>query len=111
TADGRHKTCLIVCMGGYDPAGTIHQVQTCKGSLNTTLACDEKIDALLNKAREVTDEGQRRGFYREAIDLFTARRNIIYIYHLNRIVAFPKSFKGYKAVPDGLIRLKGTSWN
>jgi peptide/nickel transport system substrate-binding protein len=109
--DGKHQTFLIGWSGRVDPDGNIHQVQTCKGSLNTTLACDEKIDALLNKAREVTDEGQRRGFYREAIDLFTARRNIIYIYHLNRIVAFPKSFKGYKAVPDGLIRLKGTSWN
>jgi hypothetical protein len=26
-------------------------------------------------------------------------------------VAFPKSLKGYKSVPDGLIRIKGTSWN
>jgi len=26
-------------------------------------------------------------------------------------VAFPKNLKGYKAVPDGLIRIKGTSWN
>ena len=54
--------------------------QTCKGSLNTTLACDEKIDALLNRAREVSDVDQRRGLYREAIDLFDARRNIIDIY-------------------------------
>jgi hypothetical protein len=54
---------------------------------------------------------QRRALYREAIDMFAARRNIIYIYHLNYIVAFPKNFKGYKAVPDGLIRVKGTSWN
>src|SRR5262244_147743 len=109
--DGKLQAFQIGWSGRVDPDGNIHQVQTCKGSLNATLACDEKIDALLNRAREVSDEGQRRGLYREAIDLFTARRNIIYIYHLNRIVAFPKSFKGYKAVPDGLIRIKGTSWN
>ena len=54
---------------------------------------------------------QRRTLYREAIDMFTARRNIIYVYHANYIVAFPKNLKGYKAVPDGLIRIKGTSWN
>jgi hypothetical protein len=35
----------------------------------------------------------------------------VYLYHQNYIVAFPKNFKGYKAVPDGLIRIKGTSWN
>jgi len=109
--DGKHQAFLIGWSGRVDPDGNIHQVQTCKGSLNTTLACDEKIDALLNRAREVSDEGQRRGLYREAIDLFTARRNIIYLYHQNYIVAFPKNLKGYKGVPDGLIRIKGTSWN
>jgi len=109
--DGKHQTFQIGWSGRVDPDGNIHQIQTCKGSLNATLACDEKIDALLNRAREVSDVEQRRALYREAIDLFTARRNIIYIYHQNYIVAFPKSLKGYKSVPDGLIRIKGTSWN
>lgn len=109
--DGKHQAFLIGWSGRVDPDGNMHQNQTCKGSLNTTHACDEKIDALLNKAREVSDVDQRRALYREAIDMFTARRNIIYIYHQNYIVAFPKNLKGYKAVPDGLIRVKGTSWN
>jgi len=109
--DGKDQAFQIGWSGRVDPDGNIHQIQTCKGSLNATLACDEKIDALLNKAREVSDVDQRRGLYREAIDLFTARRNIIYIYHPNYIVAFPKNLKGYKSVPDGLIRIKGTSWN
>src|SRR5437899_640688 len=109
--DGKLQAFQIGWSGRVDPDGNIHMNQTCKGSLNATLACDEKIDALLNRAREISDVDQRRALYREAIDLFTARRNIIYIYHLNYIVAFPKSFKGYKAVPDGLIRIKGTSWN
>ena len=109
--DGKHQTFQIGWSGRVDPDGNIHQIQTCKGSLNATLACDEKTDALLNRAREVSDVDQRRGLYREAIDLFTARRNIIYLYHQNYIVAFPKNLKGYKAVPDGLIRVKGTSWN
>jgi peptide/nickel transport system substrate-binding protein len=109
--DGKHQAFLIGWSGRVDPDGNIHQNQTCKGSLNSTHACDERIDALLNKAREVSDVDQRRALYREAIDLFTARRNIVYIYHLNYIVAFPKNVKGYKAVPDGLIRLKGVGWN
>jgi hypothetical protein len=48
--------------------------------------------------------------YREAIDLITARRNIIYLYHPHYIAAHAKNLKGYKAVPDGLVRLRGTSW-
>lgn len=109
--DGKHQAFHIGWSGRVDPDGNIHQNQTCKGSLNSTHACDERIDALLNKAREVVDVDQRRALYREAIDLFTARRNIIYLYHLNYIVAFPKNLKGYQAVPDGLIRVKGTTWN
>ncbi|MBI2159897.1 MAG: ABC transporter substrate-binding protein [Candidatus Rokubacteria bacterium] len=108
---GKHQAFLIGWSGRVDPDGNIHQAQTCKGSLNQTHACDERIDALLNKAREVSDVGQRRALYREAIDMFTARRNVIYLYHPNYIVAFPKSLKGYKGVPDGLIRIKGTFWN
>ena len=113
--DGKNQSFLIGWSGRVDPDGNIHMNQTCRrgdsGSLNATHACDEKIDAILNRAREVSDVDQRRALYREAIDLFTARRNIIYIYHPNYIIAFPKNLKGYKAVPDGLIRIKGTSWN
>ena len=109
--DGKLQAFLIGWSGRVDPDGNIHQIQSCKGSLNSTLACDEKIDALLSKAREVSDLEQRRALYREAVDMFTARRNIVYIYHRSYIVAFPKNLKGYKGVPDGLIRIKGTSWN
>ena len=109
--DGKMTSFLIGWSGRVDPDGNIHQAQACGGSLNATLACDEKVDALLNKAREITDVGQRRALYREAIDLIGARRNTIYLFHPNYLVAFPKNFRGYRAVPDGLIRVKGTSWN
>ena len=108
--DGKHAAFVIGWSGRVDPDGNIHQGQTCGGSLNATGACDEKIDALLNKAREVSDVDQRRALYREAIDLLAARRNTIFLYHPNYIVAFPKNLKGYKAVPDGLVRIKGTAW-
>jgi peptide/nickel transport system substrate-binding protein len=109
--DGKHQAFLIGWSGRVDPDGNIHQAQACGGSLNATLACDEKVDALLNRAREITDVAQRTALYREAIDLIGARRNVIYLYHPNYIVAFPRNLKGYRAVPDGLIRIKGTSWN
>jgi peptide/nickel transport system substrate-binding protein len=108
---GKHQAFLIGWSGRVDPDGNIHQAQTCKGSLNATLACDERVDALLNRGREVTDPAQRKAIYREAIDLITTRRNIIYLYHPHYIAAHAKNLKGYRAVPDGLMRLKGTSWN
>jgi len=109
---GKMQVFLIGWSGRVDPDANIHQFHTCGGSLNTTLSCDESVDALLNKAREVTDQAQRAALYKDAIDRFAGqRRNIIYLYHLNYIVAYPKNLKGYKAVPDGLIRIKGVTWN
>ena len=82
-----------------------------RATLNTTQSCDEGLDVILNRAREVSDVSQRTSLYRQAIDKFAfARRNVIYLYHLNYIVSYPKNIKGYKAVPDGLIRIKGVSW-
>ncbi|HET7341466.1 MAG TPA: ABC transporter substrate-binding protein [Methylomirabilota bacterium] len=108
--DGKQQAYLIGWSGRVDPDHNIHQFQTCGGSLNTTLACDEKLDAILNKAREVSDTAQRTALYREANDIILARRSIIYLYFQNYIVAFPKNLKGYQAIGDGLIRIKGTSW-
>jgi peptide/nickel transport system substrate-binding protein len=108
---GKLPAFLVGWSGRVDPDANIHQFHTCQGSLNTTQACDETVDTLLNRAREVSDLKERAELYRQAIDRFAARRNVLYLYHLNYIAAFPKNLKGYKAVPDGLIRIKGASWN
>jgi peptide/nickel transport system substrate-binding protein len=108
---GKDQAFLIGWSGRVDPDANIFQFQTCGASLNTTQACDEGLDVILKRAREVSDVSQRISLYRQAVDKFAfGRRNILYLYHLNYIVAYPKSLKGYKAVPDGLIRLKGVSW-
>jgi peptide/nickel transport system substrate-binding protein len=97
---GKLAAFLIGWSGRVDPDANIHEFHTCTGSLNTTLACDETIDSLLNKAREVTDPAQRTALYKEAVDKITGqRRNVVYLYHLNYI-GFPTS-QGLRAGPDG----------
>ncbi len=109
---GAFQATVIGWSGRVDPDANIHQFQTCGGSLNTTHVCDETVDGLLNRAREVSDARERFELYRQAIDrLIGSTRSIIYLYHDNYLVAFPKHLRGYKAVPDGLIRLKGVTWN
>ena len=109
---GTFQASLIGWSGRLDPDGNIHQFQTCKGSLNDNLFCDDAVDTLLNKGREVSDPKERIELYRQAIEKMTGvHRGIVYLYHQNYIVAFPKSLKGYKGVPDGLIRIKGATWN
>ena len=59
--DGKHQAFLIGWSGRVDPDGNIHQGQACGAASTPPLACDEKIDALLNRAREISDVAQRRG--------------------------------------------------
>jgi peptide/nickel transport system substrate-binding protein len=109
---GAFQATLIGWSGRVDPDGNIHQFQTCKGSLSDNLFCDDAVDTLLNRAREVSDQKERFELYRQAIEkMVGVHRGILYLYHQNYIVAFPKNLKGYKGVPDGLIRIKGTTWN
>src|SRR5262249_61570824 len=93
-----------------EPDANYRHYQRCKGRPNTTMAWDEPIDTFLNKAREVSDQKERIELYRQAMDKFLPRRNVIYLYHANYIAAFPKNLKSYKAMPDGLIRIRGVSW-
>jgi peptide/nickel transport system substrate-binding protein len=104
---GRYDAYLIGWSGRADPDANIHQFHTCKGSINRTGACDADIDAVLNKAREVSDVKERQALYRQAIEKINRRRNEIFLYHLTYIVAFKKGITGYVATPDGLIRMKG----
>jgi peptide/nickel transport system substrate-binding protein len=108
---GTYQVYLIGWSGRVDPDANIHQFHSCGGSLNQANVCDQEVDDLLNKARQVSDTAERKRLYSEAIKAFTRdRRNIIYLYHLNYIVAFPQNLKGYQATADGLIRLKGVRW-
>ena len=99
--DGKHAAFLIGWSGRVDPDGNIHQGQACGGSLNATGACDEKIDALLNKAREVSDVPQRRALYREAIDLLGGRRNTSTSITRTTSWRFPRISRATRPCPTG----------
>ncbi len=108
---GKDQAFLIGWSGRVDPDTEFYNFHGCGASLNQANVCDEDLDALMNKAREVSDQKERVELYRKVLDKIGARRNIIYIYHRANIIGFPKNLTGYRAVPDGLIRIKGVSWN
>jgi peptide/nickel transport system substrate-binding protein len=107
--NGKLHVFLVGWSGRVDPDGNIHQFHTCGGSLNTRACTRPRRPAEQGGSSDIA---QRAALYKEATDkMVLGRRNLIYLYHQNYIVAYPKNLKNYKAVPDGLIRIKGTSWN
>jgi peptide/nickel transport system substrate-binding protein len=91
--------------GRPDPDGNIHQFVTCKGTLNDGRYCNPKVDELLNRAREVSDTAERKALYDEAMTILADELPYIYLYFEPRIFAMTSKLQGFKAHPDGMIRL------
>jgi len=85
----RELQALVVGWSGrVDPTGT-SPVPHLRGSL-TPPAPATSHRRPLNKAREVSDQSQRRPL-QGSIDKWSGRRNLLYLYHQNYIVAYPKN--------------------
>jgi peptide/nickel transport system substrate-binding protein len=95
--------------GRVDPSGNVYQYVSCKGSLNDGKFCDPKLDALLDQARQETDEGKRKALYAEFLQGMQAQRPIFYLFYLPWTFGIQKRVHGFVPYPDGLIRLKGVT--
>ncbi|GHD05063.1 ABC transporter substrate-binding protein [Tianweitania populi] len=95
--------------GRADPDGNIHQHVTCEGNLNDAKYCNEKVDELLNKARGISDQAERKALYDEVQVILADEMPIVYLYYQPWPFAARADLKGFTAYPDGMIRLKGVS--
>ncbi|MDB6146320.1 MAG: dppA 2 [Pseudomonas sp.] len=96
--------------GRPDPDGDIHDFVTCGGGQNDGHFCNAKLDELMNKARTVNDEGQRKALYSEALRLLATEVPTSYLYFEPRIIAMRSNVTGFVPNPDGLFRLNGVAF-
>ncbi|MET0427690.1 MAG: ABC transporter substrate-binding protein [Microvirga sp.] len=92
--------------GRVDPDGNIHQYMTCEGGLNDAKYCNKEVDTLLNQARVVADEAQRKALYDKAQAILQDEMPVIYLFYQPWPFAHSAKLKGFTAYPDGMIRLK-----
>ncbi|WP_322097203.1 ABC transporter substrate-binding protein [Pelagibius sp. Alg239-R121] len=108
---GNYQGSQIGWSGRVDPDGNIHQFMTCKGGINDSKYCNPEIDALLNAARQSTDNAVRKAKYDEARKILSKDLPIIYLYHQTWIWALSEKVEGFAAYPDGMIRLENVKIN
>lgn len=96
--------------GRVDPDGNIHQFDTCAGGLNDAKYCNKEVDRLLNEARVTTEEKKRKELYDQAQKILQEDLPIIYLYYQPWPFATAKKVDGFKAYPDGMIRLRGVKF-
>jgi peptide/nickel transport system substrate-binding protein len=107
---GNIQVSLVGWSGRIDPDGNIHPFVTCKGAQNDSKYCNPEVDALLNQARQTPDIAARKALYNKAQGVLQDDLPIIYSYYQPLVYAVSKRVTGFKAYPDGMIRLRGVAF-
>ena len=93
--------------GRPDPDGNISIWVASDGFLNWGHYNNPNLDALLNKARSITDVSERQTLYRQISDIYLDEVPFIVLYHQRWLFAATDRLTGFVPVPDGLIRPQG----
>ncbi|SFB63800.1 peptide/nickel transport system substrate-binding protein [Rhizobium sp. NFR07] len=104
---GRFQAHLVGWSGRVDPDLNITPMLSCGAAGNDAHYCNKDLDAILTKARALTDTAARQVEYGKAITILQKDLPIVYLYHSQWIFAYNSAILGMKSVPDGIIRLPG----
>jgi len=94
--------------GRPDPDGNTFQFfKTQPGSgLNWAGYSNPKVDEILDKTREVSDQAERKKLYSELVKILQADSPWIFVVHPVEPKAFSPKVQNYDPVPDGMMRFK-----
>ena len=104
---GDYQALLIGWSGRVDIDGNTyaflhsHQAQNVIGYANPT------VDHLLDEARGLTDVAQRKALYAQMMVQEEQDLPITYLWTPRNIVGMSAKLQGFRAVPDGMIRVQG----
>jgi peptide/nickel transport system substrate-binding protein len=94
--------------GRPDPDGNTYQFfHTTPGtSFNWSGLSNEKVDALLDRTREVSNPAERKKLYGELTKILQDELPMLFIVHPIEPKAFSPRVQGYDPIPDGMMRFK-----
>jgi peptide/nickel transport system substrate-binding protein len=97
--------------GRPDPDGNVFTHNTCKGAQNDSRYCNEQVDALLTKARQVPDPAERKKLYDQATEHLMRDLPRLHLWHRRVFTGYSAKITGFTPHPDGIIRLRGLKLN
>ena len=104
---GDFETYLLAWSGRADPDGNTWTFIHSQGPQNDGKYSNPEVDRLLNAARVATDMERRRAIYEDMWRISLRQdRHRMYLWHRKNIVGHTARLTGFRAVPDGLIRLQ-----
>jgi peptide/nickel transport system substrate-binding protein len=104
---GNYQAFLNGWSGRSDADGNLWNFVHSGAPLNDTGYSNPSVDRWLEQARESTDIPTRLGYYTKIAQQLNVDLPHIYLYAPMNIVAMTRRLRGFRAVPDGMIRLQG----
>jgi peptide/nickel transport system substrate-binding protein len=104
---GDYEAYMIGWSGRVDVDGNTYQfLHTGQGN-NASHYSNPAVDKLLDQGRSITDLAKRREIYNQIWPMLRQDLPLTYLYNPRNIVAMTAKLQGFRAVPDGMIRLQG----
>jgi peptide/nickel transport system substrate-binding protein len=104
---GDFETFLIGWSGRPDPDGNLFGFIACKAPFNDGHYCDAEVEKLLAQQRSVNDPAARKKIFEQIAAKTLKEGPIYYIYHRRLFFPYSPKLEGFKAMPDGMIRVVG----
>ncbi|MEB0163415.1 peptide ABC transporter substrate-binding protein, partial [Glaciimonas sp. CA11.2] len=101
---GTYEALMVGWSGRPDPDQNIYDFAVTNGSLNYSKYGTKEVDTLLQQARIESDDAKRKVFYDQAMQILVSDVPYVYLNHDNVLFGIAKAVKGFKFVPDGVIR-------
>ena len=98
---------LIGWSGRPDPDGNIYSFMHTGAALDETDYSNAQVDKDLDDARLTYDLEKRQELYTKAAEIYMHDLPAIYLYHPKWLFVTSTKVSGFKAYPDGMIRLEG----
>ncbi|MDY7579771.1 ABC transporter substrate-binding protein [Herbaspirillum sp. RTI4] len=101
---GNYEALMVGWSGRPDPDQNIYDFVVTNGSLNYSKFGTKEIDTLMMQARVESDVAKRKATYDQAMQILAHEVPYIYLNHDNVLFGISKAVKGFRFVPDGVIR-------
>ena len=103
---GKFDAFQVGWSGRVDPDGNTYNFWHTGSSLNRSGYSNPEVDDLLEQARLIDDQAERKELYTEATQMVLEDRPLIYLYHPVNYLATTPEVVGVEYYADGLPRLK-----
>jgi peptide/nickel transport system substrate-binding protein len=104
---GDYQAYMIGWSGRVDIDGNTYQFLHSGMANNPSHYANPQVDKLLEEARSLTDVAKRRELYAQMWPILRRDLPFTYLWNARNIVAMTAKLQGFRAVPDGMIRLQG----